>query len=170
MNTIEMKFLEINEKEIEEKLKKMKAKKTLDSEINAHYFDYADNRLESNRTILRLRKKGDVCMLTTKREISRDNAKITEKHFTQIIDFEETRNILKTIGFSEVRGIKRHRKRYALGNNTFFDIDVIKEIPPFLEIEAKTEKEIDKYRKELGIKEKGHPWTTRDILKYYKKG
>ena len=168
MKTIEKKFLDIDPKEIEKKLIKIGAKKTLDGTIEAVYFDYADRRLESSNTILRLRKKGTQYMLTVKKELERDKAKTTEKYFTRVYDFESTRKILKAAGFSELRGVKRKRKRYNL-NGKFFDIDFIKGVPPFIEIECENNKEIEEFKKKLGIQTKGKPWTVKEVLKHYKK-
>jgi adenylate cyclase class IV len=82
-------------------------------------------------------------------------------------------SILKSLGFVVLDCIKKHRVSYEV-KGVRVDIDQYMEeyayVPEFLEIEAKSLKEIHAFAKELGFNpEKSLPWTTTQVLEHYAK-
>lgn len=169
MKEIEVKVLDINTKDIIQKLKKLKAKKTFEDEIEATFFDYPNNTFKKNNQLLRLRKKGNLAELTLKRNISRNKAKIVEET-ERVVDFNKTLKFLKSLGLVEVRKLtKKYRISYQL-KNIHFEIDKVEGIPAYLEIEAQSLNHLEKALKLLNIpKSKAKPWTQTEVQKFYKK-
>ncbi len=67
MEEIEVKFLDINKQEIENKLVNLGAEKVLDILYRRRVFDYSDLRLSEDNSWLRLRDEGDKVTLTYKK-------------------------------------------------------------------------------------------------------
>lgn len=174
MKEIEVKILKINKNQIVKKLKKLKAKKTFNGIIQGEYFDYPNNKLEKNKELLRLRTAGKKVFLTYKGKREQSKVKSCEEKEIEVSDFDKMKEILLTIGF-EVKGstIKKHRVSFQLGK-THFEIETPLEeysfIPPFMEIESTSERNIYKYAKILGYSTKDClNWTGNDVIKHYRK-
>ncbi len=169
MTEVEAKILEVDKEKLIEQLKLLGAKEVFDGEIDAHYYDTPDRILKKEKKTLRLRKEGDQAVLTSKKSINRDKAKIEEEYEIEMNDFEETEKILNNIGFVEFAQQPKHRTSLHLGN-ICFEFDTLPGIPTFLEIEAPTIEDIEQYTKKLGFKKEDlKPWTGKDVLKHYKK-
>ncbi|MEM9984178.1 MAG: CYTH domain-containing protein, partial [Bacteroidota bacterium] len=67
MEEIEVKILEIDRAQVEQRLKALGATLSFDGEMIALFFDFADRRIKSAGSVLRLRKEGDRSVLTHKR-------------------------------------------------------------------------------------------------------
>ncbi len=72
MEEIEIKFLNIDPKIIEEKLLSIGAKKASDYHFKRIIFDYSDFRLDKQGAWIRLRDEGDKVTLAFKQRISKD--------------------------------------------------------------------------------------------------
>ncbi len=169
MKEIEVKILEINVEEVEEKLKKMGAEKVFEGEVISIYFDFSDKLLEKEDKILRLRQKEDKVILTYKELISQDEAKIMDEYELKVNDFSSMKRIFKSIGLFPLYEFKKKRTTYEL-NQIHFEIDKYHDVPAFLEIEAPDLDTIDKMVSELGFsKEKVNSYSIKDVLKYYDK-
>lgn len=160
MNEIEVKILEINEKEIREKLQKKGAKKIFEGEIHAKSFDYPDKRLKNSGIFLRVRKIGDKVELCCKEKIESDSFKKRKETDIEVGNFEDVITIFTKLGLQQTLKYKKHRESYKL-NNTRFEIDNFPGMPTYLEIEAETEEDIKKAVKMLGYTMKQ---TTSDSL------
>ena len=168
MEEIEVKILEINKKETVRKLKRLGAKKVSDGDTNAILFDFPNKKLKKAGKLLRLRTSGKKIELTLKKKISKKKTKIMKEHEVDLNDFEIARDILKGIGLKESKIYVKNRTSYKLGK-VKFEFDTLPGIPTYLEIEAPTEKIIEKCVKKLGFSMSDtKPWNAKDILKYYK--
>ncbi len=146
---IEVKFLNIEPREIEKKLKKIGAKKIFDKFYRRRIFDYPDLRLHKKGAWIRIRDEGGKTTLTFKQRlgIKSHDGKINDEGMREIEievkGFGETANFLRSIGLKEKFYEENRRIRYKLGEIEF-DIDFWPKLKPYLEIEAPSWEEIDK--------------------------
>ena len=156
MEEVEVKFLAINPKEIEKKLKKIGAKKVGQYFYRRRVFDYPDLRLDKQRAWIRLRDEGDRVTLTFKQRLGviSSDGQTSDKSMDEIEivvnDFDKTGEFFAKIGFIEKFYEENKRIRYTK-DKVEFDIDFWPELEPYLEIEAPTWKEIDKAIALLGL-------------------
>ncbi|MEJ2567417.1 MAG: class IV adenylate cyclase [candidate division WOR-3 bacterium] len=169
MKEIEVKILEIDVEKTEKKLKEMGAEKVFSGELINTYFDFPDKRLEKEGKILRLRKKGDKVILTYKKMINREKAKIMDEHELEVQDFELLKSILKEVSLFPIYEFKKHRTTYEL-NKINFEIDEYSDIPAFLEIEAPDLETINEMVAKLGFsREEANSYSIKEVLEYYDK-
>jgi len=156
MEEIEVKFLNINPETIEEKLKKIGAKKVFEKLYRRRVFDYPDLRLDNNGSWLRLRDEGDRVTLSFKQRLgikthdAKTNDDSMEEVEVTVNDFEKTAQILVKIGLKEKFYLENKRIRY-LWKEIEFDIDFWPLLEPYLEIEATSWEKIDEAIKILGL-------------------
>ena len=173
MYETEIKILDINREEIEEKLLSLMAGKIFDDEIHAIYYDSGDNAIRKNRNTFRLRKEGKRSVLTFKRYIENREAKVREEKEVEVADFDAMRSILESIGFSVWFEMKKHRTTYEC-EGIHFELDKYHDkhdyIPEFLEIEGTDMEKIYKYVELLGFnKDDCKPWDAIQVAEYYLK-
>ena len=149
MEEIEVKFLNINPEEIQEKLKNIGAKKTGEFFLRWSAFDYPDLRLDKKGAWIRLRDEGNgKVTLTYKKRLgikSRDgniNDSGMEEIESYVDDFNKVALILKKIGFIEKHYAEKKRIRWEK-DEIEFDIDKCPELDYYLEIETTTWDKID---------------------------
>jgi adenylate cyclase, class 2 len=169
LKEIEVKILGIDVEEVEEKLKEIDAEKVFDGELVSIYFDFPDKRLEKEGKVLRLRKKDEKVILTYKKLISQDEAKIMDENEFEIPDLDLMKKIFKEIGLFPLYEFKKHRTTYKL-DRIHFEIDKYPDIPVFLEIEAPDLEEIDEMVSKLGFsKEEVSSYSIKEVLEHYGK-
>lgn len=170
MKEIEAKFLNINKKALESKLKKLGAKKIFERRLDVHYFDYLNRGLRKNNSIIRLRKMDGKVEFTIKKISAKKNIKVAEELNINVSDFNETIKLLKALGLKEFLGCQKIRTRYMIGKVHFeFDkyLGKYSYIPEFLEIEGPV-KAIKEYQELLNLKNP-KPYSFHDLIKIYKK-
>jgi len=168
MKEIEVKILDINVKEIESKLKKLGAKKTLDTNIEVIYYDINQPKEKDKKNSLRLRKKGNVVEFTFKKRTKTKDLKICDEYEVNVSNFEEMKVIISALGYKIKKELTKHRLEYKI-DNVNFELDTYENEPTLLEIEAPNKKEIEKYVKLLGYTMKdAKGWSYAEVLKYYK--
>ena len=106
MEEIEIKFLNIDTKEVEQKLASLDAKKVGEFHYKRIIFDYPDFRLDKQAAWLRLRDEGDKVTLTFKQRILNDTHELAGDDGmyeceTTVSDFAKTQEILLKTGFVE---------------------------------------------------------------------
>ncbi len=142
----EVKFLEINPTKIQRKLKKIGAKKIFDRIFKIKVFDYPDLSLNEQASWVRLRDEGDKITLTYKKRLGAktdgSNDDGMEEYETEVSDFEATSTIFLKIGLIQKFYEEKRRIRYMLGDIEF-DLDFCPSLKPYLEIEAKSLKQVD---------------------------
>jgi len=155
----EVKFLQINPEEIQEKLKAIGANKVGDFFYRRRVFDYPDWRLDKAASWLRLRDEGDKVMLSFKQRLGADAHDGTTQDEgmkeieVEVSDFNKTADLIFHLGFIEKHYAENKRTRWKKGN-VEFDIDTWPELEPYLEIEAPSYEEIDQAIVELGLNAK----------------
>lgn len=171
MNEVEVKILDINREDIESRLLSLGARKTFDGEMCAVYFDRSDDSLKKSGDLLRVRKEGNECVLTFKKFVCNEPAKIRKEFEVTVSDLESIRRVFEQLGFKEWLVVKKHRTSYELqGVNFELDkyLDAYDYIPEFLEVEARDMVTVFRYVKELGFrKEECLPWTFLDVAAHY---
>lgn len=180
----EIKILEINVNLIQEKLEEFGAIKTFEGFIHDVYYDFQDRsnnnlKMEFNRRLFRIRKRGDIHLYTIKRKRSKIIEwwekwyKIADEWEKEITDIDSFKKVLEKYWMKEVREKKKFRISYSL-DNCEFDIDDYylwdnkNKIPPLLEIEAETTKKINKWIKKIWLENhRRKNWGSRKLFKYY---
>jgi len=156
MEEIEVKFLNIDPKLIEKKLKEIGAKKVFEKFYKRKVFDYPDLRFDKIGAWIRLRDEGNKIMLTFKQRIGvkthdgKTSDESMEETEIEVSDFEKTAEFLTKIGLKEKFYEENKRIRYQLGDIEF-DIDFWPQLEPYLEIEAPSWEKIDKAIKLLNL-------------------
>jgi adenylate cyclase class 2 len=167
MKEIEVKVIDIDKKEIEKRLRKLKAKKTFDGLSCS--ICYKIPKKTKNKTHLRLRKEGKSYFITFKSPISDKKVKIKRELEVNVDDFEVMNKIFNEIGVKTDFLFKKYRISYELGKAKI-ELDKYPGIPWFLEIEAPNINSIYNAAKKLGIgKNELKPWGFKQIKEYYKK-
>lgn len=162
MEEFEVKYLNINPKEIEDKLVAIGAKKIFDRIYRVRIFDYPDLRLNGDAAWVRLRDEGDKITLTFKQRLGTksDDGIVDKSGKTNddgmkeievtVNDFEKTAQIFYSIGMIDKFYEEKRRIRY-IKDDIEFDIDYMPGLEPFLEIEASSMDEVEKGIKLLGL-------------------
>lgn len=140
----EVKILDIDIKDLVEKLEKLGAERTFEWEIHDVYYDFPNwenLKMEENKRMFRVRKKGEEHIYTIKRTRTemwkKEWAMIKDEHETRISNVESFQKVLEKYGLTRTREKIKHRVSYKLAWAEF-DIDTYKWIPPFLEIEEQS--------------------------------
>ncbi len=178
----EIKILEVDLEKLQKKLEELWAKKTFEGYIHDIYYDFPDedkNKMEANKRLFRVRKKWDIHMYTIKRKRNKKTewwekwVKIADEWEREITDVESFTKVLEKYGMKQVREKKKYRISYAL-DWCEFDIDDYflwdnkNKIPPLLEIEAATKKEILDWIKKLWLENhRQEKWGSRKLFDYY---
>jgi len=158
MEEFEVKYLNINPKEIEARLKKLGAKKVFDRLYRVNIFDYPDLRMNAEAAWLRMRDEGDKITLTYKKRLGTKNKGENDDGMKEVEitvnDYEKTAELLHSIGLADKFIEEKRRIRYIL-KDIEFDIDYMPALDPFLEIEASSMKKVEEGIKLLGLDPKG---------------
>ena len=171
MKEKEVKILNIDKAEVEERLLKLGAKKVFDGEIASFFFDFKDGSIAKSNSVLRLRKEGIKVLLTFKKVVDSQSVKVAEEHYVEVSDLGEAEMILKSLGLSVAESMQKRRVSYQF-NCVHFDIDKYVgkygHIPVFLEIEAESIDSIYRYAELLGFKaEDCLPWSVKELVNHY---
>lgn len=148
-NEIEAKVLDVDRKELEQKIEDLGAEKIFEGHIESEFFDFPDGRIEE-KGLLRLRKREDKTFITRKKEISYEEAKEMEEIEFDVGSREEARKFLESLGLEKVHGSQKNRVKWVK-DDTEFVIDKIPKIPPMLEIEAPTKEELREVFEKIGF-------------------
>lgn len=143
---LEVKILDINVSNILKKLQEIWAKKIVDRNMRRYVYDIP----ERANSWVRLRDDWTKITLTIK-EIVSDYIDGTKEIEVEVNDFEATNTILKKLGYNFKSYQENKRTSFKLWN-TCIEVDSWPKIPPYLEIEADSEEEIEETVKLLGYK------------------
>ena len=172
----EIKILDVNREELVKKLIDLWAEKTFEWFIHDIYYDFVDgknHKMDSNDRIFRIRKKWDIHLYTIKRKRNKksegweDNLKVADEAESFITDIDSFTSVLEKYWMKKVREKKKHRVSFKL-DGCEFDIDKYEEIPELMEIEAKTEEEIETFIKKLWLEaNEKRKFGSRWLFEYY---
>jgi predicted adenylyl cyclase CyaB len=173
MKEIEVKILNVNKQKIGEILTQLGAKQTFDDDIITYFLDFENGSIANTKNVLRLRKEGKQSVLTFKKILSKQSAKVAEEVEVEVSNLSKMERILELLGLSVTGSIQKHRTSYKL-KDVQIDIDTLKKeyafIPTYIEIEAKNIELIHKYAKLLGYRvDDCLPWTTSELINFYSK-
>src|SRR3989338_531852 len=131
---IEAKFLDIDGKELRNKLKIVGAE-LAHSELlmKRKVFDFADNRLRKIGGWVRVRDEGDKITLSYK-QLNDRTLHGTKEINVVVDDFEQTCQFLSVLGLGQKSYQETKREKWTMGNSEI-TIDTWPWIPTFLEIE-----------------------------------
>ena len=159
---IEVKLLEIDPAQIRERLQTLQAQFLGHEFQQNHMYDYPDRRLydQQDGSYVRLRRrrwlahpqadKAPEVLLTFKKTVSRETYKIADETETRVADFDAMHRFLEQMGLVEVRVDEKLRESYQLGA-VHFEIDEWAGLPPYLEIEAESETDVEMGLQQLGF-------------------
>jgi predicted adenylyl cyclase CyaB len=171
LNEVEVKILEINRQQAETKLLSFGAKRVSDGDIETLFYDFRDGSIGKAKGLIRLRNDGQRSILTFKKLLATQEAKVADEYEVFVSDQEDMKKILESLGLFTQRRMRKHRTSFLLDGARFdFDkyLDEYGYVPEFLEIEAKSIDAIHEYARLLGYKTKEcRPWTTMDVIKHY---
>lgn len=171
----EIKILEINKNEVIEKLVELWAENTFSWFIHDIYYDFVEwdnNKMKENKRLFRVRQKWEIHLYTIKRKRNKDNwweewLKVADEGENMITDIDSFKKVLEKYGMTQTREKKKYRTSYRL-NEIEFDIDEYDNIPPLLEIEWKTKKEIEDYIIKLWLENHiQKDFWSRKLFEYY---
>lgn len=148
---IELKILEIDVEAVREKLRAAGCEYQGREFQRNYMYDYPDKRLyeqmDGSYVRLRLRRWPDTgheeVLLTYKQTISRTTYKVAEETETTVGDFAAMDLFLQKMGLEQSRVDEKLRETWTLPG-LHFEIDEWAGLPPYLEIEASDESEIDR--------------------------
>lgn len=173
MKEIEVKVLNINKKNILEKLKSINAnliKKEFQRNI---IFDYADNRLFNSGGYVRIREANSFIdnkksiIVTFKELISKDKFKISEEIEFETNNVNETTKFLEKLGLKIFRIDEKFRESYKIDFG-LVEIDTWAGVPTYLEVEAINEENVEKILNLLGYKlSESTSMSLKEIIKFY---
>ena len=140
MNTeFEIRVLEVNTEEIIEKLEKLGALKI--GEYNQKRYVY-DIIPACNGKWVRLRTNGEKTTLAYKDVVS-DTIDGTKEIEFEVSDFDEAKEFMKRIGIN-YRSYQENKRIQYLLDGVEIDIDTWPMIPTYMEIEGKSEEQVNK--------------------------
>jgi adenylate cyclase class 2 len=154
---IEIKFLEINKEELENKIVELGGVKVFERNYQRIVFDYSDFRLDKQGAWIRLRDEGEDVKLTFKQRLGMKSVEGTESdegmYEKEIVvsSFLDTREILLKTGLIEKMYQENKRTRYFL-DGVELDIDEWPLLNPYLEVEGKTWDDVYRVSEKLGFK------------------
>lgn len=164
MEEIEVKFLDINVKEIEKKLRSLGAKKIAIKNFKRVVFDFPGWPMDKRYEWLRLRTDGKETTLTFKRM---QIGKRLDEYEVGVSDFDKTRELIHQLGLIEKRYQENKRISYGL-DGVEVDIDFYPMIPAYLEVEAPTKKKLKSVVEKLGFNIKdGKIFSAKQVYELY---
>jgi len=158
----ETKVLDIDVKEIRDKLIKIGAKKKSEFSMRRWIFDIDS----SQDKWIRLRDDGEKITLTYKCKTGSGISE-TEEIEVEVSDFKNTAKILSNLNFEATYYQENKRELFIL-DEIEFAIDSWPKIPPYLEIESSNEEKVKEGLKLLGLEKKdiGNVTVKNVYLKY----
>ncbi len=126
------------------------------------YLDFDDFRIKNSGSALRLRISGKGCFVTFKGPQKEDIVKNRDEYEVKVSDHEKALKIFESIGIKERLRVIKYRST-VLFKSLNFEIDDVEGLGRFVEIEIKSDKEIEKVKKI--IRKAGIKW--HPILKGY---
>lgn len=154
MEEIEVKFLNVDKADIENRLSAIGANKVGEFFYRRQVFDFPGFTLDSQGAWVRLRDEGDRIALGFKKRIgmSKDGGSDvgTEEVEVEVKDFDKTKLFLHRIGMIDKFYQENKRTRYEK-DGVEFDIDEWPRLNPYLEIESDSWEKIDEAISWLGL-------------------
>lgn len=173
MNEIEVKVLNIDEKEIKNKLGEINAT-LIKKEFQINYiFDFESGVFFDKGGYVRIRKSYDFLkniekvVLTSKELISRDKFKISKESEFNSDNFNSSMEFLLSLGLKLKRVDEKYRESYQLKEG-LIEIDTWAGVPTYLEAEGDSEESVISLLNKIGFNlEQSTSMTLAEIMKHY---
>lgn len=149
-NEYEVTVLDINVKEIENKLIELGAVKEGDYFQKRKLYNFHE---EYRGRFIRLRTNGVNTTLTIKDKSAKKDIGSVKELEVEVSDFEKTNQIMNMLGYEHSMYQENKRTIYRLGDIEF-DIDTWPMIPTYLEIEGKNKEQVEKIIEKLNVDKK----------------
>jgi predicted adenylyl cyclase CyaB len=173
MHEIEVKVLDIDRASVECRLTEIGAERRSDQSLIALFLDFPDRELAAAGSLLRLRKEGDRSILTFKRRVGEEGAKVREETEVTVGDFEACRRLLSSLGLVETTRVDKFRASCRLGSAALAidrHLGELSFIPELLEIEAGSAEEIRSVAARLGFSpDQLRPWGLAELIDHYRR-
>ena len=170
MYTIETKIVDINPKEIEQKLHELGATEKFAGKSTSIFFTH---NIEKDTRCLRLSADNGTHTLTFKGKIDKEELQEFMYHSIRVSDIEKSKLLLEALGFCPDLLLHKKRKTFML-NEVKIDIDKyegsLDHVPYLVEIKAKNKDALDLVLSKLGFdKTRCCEWDLAKIDTYYSK-
>ncbi len=172
MKEVEIKIIGFNEAKLRAALRRSKAEYKGKSYLKRLVFDVMPNSTDQDE-LIRIRTDGRKTTLTWKYRDNRGkNIDNTDEIEVEVSDFDKTTEIISKLW----KGPRPYRQETKLERWDYKGVEVAictwPLVPPFVEVEGKTEKEIRKAVRELGIEgtDVGNSNLARIFARYGQKG
>lgn len=153
---IEVKVLDIDVRNIEEKLLSLGARKVFDRVITRTLiFDHPILRLRNVGKVLRLRQVGNKVYLSIKAGLEHSPTSPFQKvqdSELEINDFMQGFQMFEGLGFVAFRYQEKLRTGFTAQGGIRIEIDEYPKIPAYLEIEGFNEKDVESFLEKIGYK------------------
>ena len=93
---MKLKILNVDKQKIEEILIQLGVKQTFDDEITTYFFDFENGSIANAKNVLRLRKEGKHSVLTFKKILSKQTAKVAEEYEVEVSNLPKMKRILES--------------------------------------------------------------------------
>ena len=151
---VRVKILDVNSKEIDERLCKKGARKIFDRLMTRTLmFDHPTLRLRNTGRVLRLRQVGKKVFLSIKS--GGDGApdsrfqKVYESEL-ELNDFNQAFSMFESLGFTAFRYQEKMRTGYTTSQGVHIELDEFPKIPSYIEIEGPTDELVNDFVTQLG--------------------
>jgi len=172
MEEIEVKVLEIDSEAMQELFLEIGAEKEFDQIFEATFYDLPDGSIKAKGELLRLRIEGEQAVLTHKKPLSSEKAKVMKETETAVKDGEAMKSILAILGYHPIKHTLKRRIQYRWQDCHIVIDDYQAElsaIPPFLEIEGPSLQRVTDCLQVLKIDpDSALPWNTFDLVRHYR--
>jgi len=158
----EVKILEIDIREVERRLTKIGAEKIKEREMRRYVYNISP---QDKSSWIRLRDNGEKTTLTIKK-IEDSTITGTKETEVEVGDFEKTNLILNGLGFFAKAYQENKRISYKF-EDVEIEIDSWPKIPTYIEVEGRSEREVEKVVRLLGFEMKDT--TSIGVSEVYKK-
>ena len=164
---IEIKFIEIDKAERIKKILELGTIKEYETDLQSQHFESEKLGLsgsDSSKKYLRVRTKDDKVFLTYKGPVQKGELHIREEIEIVTDSYDKTITIFEKLELKSAPIFQKKRTHFSLGEEIHFEIDEVPGIPPYLELETKTEKQMYEICNKLSIDpKKGHAKTIVEI-------
>jgi adenylate cyclase, class 2 len=172
MPEVEVKILEVDRNAIVNKLTSIGAKKVFDGPFHAVCYDTPEKSISGKRNLLRLRREGERTVMTYKRFVSNEEAKVREEVETEVVDFDEMDTLLQAMGYEPWLVMEKRRTSYKW-EDVKIEIDSYggdhSYIPVFVEIEGSSLREVAYTAQILGYERDAlKSWNAVDLIEHYR--
>ncbi len=153
MQEVELKFLDINKEEIEQKLHAIGAKKVRAAQTRSTYLGREKNySYTEGDPVLRIREYDALVSVTHKSRSKIGTVRVAEETEIQVHStYEETITLFIALGYHIIKEFYKYRTHYEK-QDVSYEIDEQEGIPTLLEIETRSEEEMRTACAELGLR------------------